>query len=108
MSWVNENLVDTSIAGTSPASGDVISKEFHCEDPRFLSVTIDGALLAATCSLETRSGSGDWNAITVGVSFMGTDTLSFVATTELLQDQVRVKTTGGAVVDKVYVCRKVS
>lgn len=101
MAWVTDNLVSQTGAAVA---ADVISKEFHCEDPRYLSVTVVGGLGSAV-EIQTRSGDGAWTTLT-DVAVLGTDTVQFVSATQLLQDQCRVRATGPGNVDKVFISRK--
>ena len=109
MAYVADNLILPSVAGVEQTATAVISKVFHVEDPRFLSVTgLAASVAAGELSLETRTGEGAWNAVGTGTAVDG-DTITFIATDQLLQDQVRVKFTKAATdrtFDNLWVCRK--
>lgn len=110
MAWVSDDLIIPAVAGVEQTATAVISKVFHVEDPRFLTVTTLAASVAAgEISLETRTGSGTWNAVATGTAVDG-DTITFFATDQLLQDQVRVKFTKNVTnrtFSNLWICRKI-
>ena len=96
MGWVTDDLIAPLVADVEQTATGVISKVFHVEDPRYLTVTTLAASVAAgKISIETRSGSGAWNAVGTGTAVDG-DNITFYATDQLLQDQVRIKFTKAA------------
>ena len=110
MAWVSDDLILSAVAGVEQTATAVISKVFHVEDPRYLSVTsLSASVAAGELSLETRTGTGAWNAVATGTAVDG-DTLTFYATDQLLQDQVRIKFTRvgpNRTFDNVWVCRRI-
>lgn len=108
MSYVADDLILPTVAGVAQTGTAVISKVFHVEDPRYLSVTTLAASVAASeISIETRTGTGSWNAVATGTAIDG-DTITFIATDQLLQDQVRIKFTKASTnrtFDNLWVCR---
>lgn len=104
MAYVADDLTAPGVAGTSPSINDVISKVFHCEDPRYLVVDVQGDL--TNFKVQGRVGNGSWRDIKTQAAgsrlvFVGPDE----TTADLLDDQLRVVALASANVDNVFISR---
>lgn len=101
--WVATDQTKPGVSGTSPSINDDISKVFHPEDPRYVTIDITGGL--TNFKLQGRTMDGAWRDIKTQAA--GTR-LVFIASsdTDLLEEQLRVVALASANVDAVRVTRK--